>query len=166
MKYLFFLRYIILIIFGIFIDIFYIFTFPTIFLLKFSLSKFFSLTFINNYIIGPKIIEIIPACIGGSAYYLLLILNLSTPMKFKKRILSLFFLFFLFFIFNFSRLFLLIFLEFNGINTNFYHKFFWYFGSTVFVFLIWILNIKLFKIEEIPVVSDVKYIIYLTKKRS
>lgn len=159
----------VLIIFGFFISIFYyIFTPFTIFLLVNILKFFFNPIFAyKNYIIFKNtIIEIIPACIGGSAYYLLLILNLSTSMKLKNRALSIIFSFSLFFIFNIFRLFFLIFLEFNSVNTAFFHRFFWYIGSTFFVFLIWLLNIKLFKIEEIPVISDVKYLLNLTKKRS
>src|SRR3989344_7699659 len=36
---------------------------------------------------------IIPACVAGSAYFLLLILNLTTPMGLKKRIYNLIYLF-------------------------------------------------------------------------
>ena len=50
--------------------------------------------------------SIIPACIAGSAYYLLLILNLSTPMGLKTRIKSLSFILILFLILNIARIFL------------------------------------------------------------
>ncbi len=49
--------------------------------------------------------SIIPACIAGSAYYLLLILNLSTPMGLKTRIKSLSFILILFLILNIARIF-------------------------------------------------------------
>jgi len=159
------IRYLLLIIFGLMLQVFYlVFTPLTLILLEKTLSLFFEIYLAGNTIYSSKTIQIIPACIGGSAYYLLLILNLTTPkIKLKKRILSILFMFILFFIFNFLRLFFLISLELNGFNTYFYHKILWYFGSTIFVFLIWILNIKVFKVKEIPVVSDIKQIIKLTK---
>lgn len=152
-----FLRYSILITFGIILPVFYfIFTPPNLFLLNKLLSLWFQIKIKANIIYGPKIIEIIPACIGASAYYLILILNLSTPnIDVKKRLFSIIFMFFSFFVFNFFRLLILISLEFIGFNTYFYHKFLWYFGSTIFVFLLWLINIKIFKIKKIPIVSDV-----------
>ena len=36
------------------------------------------------------------------------------------------------------------------------HKLFWYFGSIVFVVGIWFIEVKFFKIKEIPFYSDVK----------
>ena len=57
--------------------------FPVYYLLKLS----YNIQLINDYlIIGDTIIQIIPACIAGSAYLLLIILNLSVPMKTKKRV--------------------------------------------------------------------------------
>jgi len=156
-------RYSIIILFGFFISFFYtIFTPLTMFMLKLLLRD----VVISGNVIHKNyfIIEIIPACIGGSAYYLLLALNLLTPMKIKKRIAFIFLSFFLFFLFNILRLFLLISLEINGIKTYFYHQFLWYIGSTVFVFLVWIVCIRIFKVKEIPFVSDFLYLKKLSKQ--
>jgi len=166
------LRYFVLILFGFFIKIFYsVFTPSTIFFLKKTISIFsYVLVKDNIFLIITKNkfleIEIIPACIAGSAYYLLLALNLLTPMKTKKRFLFIFVSFLLFFSFNLLRLFLLISLELKGIETFFYHKLLWYLGSTMFVFFIWLINIKIFKIREIPFVNDFMYLKKLSKKCS
>ena len=39
------------------------------------------------------------------------------------------------------------------------HKIFWYLGATIFVVLIWFLEVKIFKIKEIPFYSDFKFLI-------
>ncbi|MEM4318338.1 MAG: pacearchaeosortase [Candidatus Pacearchaeota archaeon] len=161
-----FFRYFLAIIMGIFIIFFYtIFTPLTFFVLK-SLGLFFEVYFYKNFIIyHSTLIEIIPACVAGSAYYLLFLLNILTPnIKIKKRIFALFFAFTAFFLFNFFRLILLISLEFIGVKTYFYHKVLWYFGSTIAVFLIWILTIKIFKIKEIPFYSDFVWLAQKIKK--
>jgi exosortase/archaeosortase family protein len=150
------LRYSLAILLGFFIFAFYsIFTPVTMFLLKLFMKD---ASISGNLICKNGItIEIIGACVGGSAYYLLLVLNLLTPnIKARKRVLMFLFGAALFFIFNFIRLFLLLTLAFKGIDVYFYHKALWYIGSTAFVFLIWLLCIWIFKIKEIPFVSDVK----------
>lgn len=162
-------RYLLVFVFGVFISIFYlIFTPLTLLFLKLIFNLFFEVKVVKNFLIfNSTLIEIIPACVGGSAYYLLLALNFLTPnIKIKKRLGILLISFFSFFVFNLLRLFFLILLEFKGIETNFYHKFFWYFGSTLFVFALWILLVKLFKIKEIPVISDFTWLFSLAKKGS
>ena len=109
--------------------------------------------------------QIVSACIAGAAYYLLLILNLSTPLKIKTRIKSIFFLLIIFLVFNISRIIIfasLLFINFRYFN--FTHLFFWYLGSTFLVILIWFLNVKLFKISSIPVYTDFKLIFKEIKK--
>ncbi len=101
---------------------------------------------------------IIPACVAGAAYYLLTILNLSTPMKFSKRIMSLIFLLGVFLIFNTIRIIIFLIVLIKG-NTNFFdiaHSASWYFGSTAFVVLIWFANVLIFRIRTIPVFTDLK----------
>ncbi|MFH1802156.1 MAG: pacearchaeosortase [archaeon] len=101
--------------------------------------------------------RIISACVAGAAYYLLLILNLTTPMKAIKRLWSIVFLMALFLVLNILRI-----VIFAGIATgggNFFdvaHMVMWYFGSTIMVVLIWFLTVGLFKIKEIPVYTDMK----------
>ena len=43
----------------------------------------------NNIFFAGHYAELVSACIAGAAYYLLLILNLTTPMKLEKRVKSL-----------------------------------------------------------------------------
>ncbi len=109
--------------------------------------------------------SIIPACIAGSAYYLLIILNLTTPMDRKTRIKSLLFIISLFFMTNVLRIFI-----FANIYANKGFDFFaiahtatWYFGSTILVLLIWFSNVILFKIHNIPIYTDIKELVSLRR---
>jgi exosortase/archaeosortase family protein len=131
------------------------------------LKLFFDSVFINgNTIIINQgiLIEIIPACIAGSAYLLLLILNLSVPMNHRTRIYSILSSFLILFILNILRIFSLSILYYNLPQFfEFYHKLFWYGLSTIFVVGIWFFIIKIFSIKEIPVYSDIRYIIKIRK---
>ena len=117
--------------------------------------------FFNDYYAN-----IIPACIAGSAYYLLLILNLSTPMNFSKRIKSLFFILGLFLLLNIVRIFsfALIFVNKNYEIFNIAHVASWYFGSTILVVLLWFANVYLFNIKTIPIYTDIKTMINQIRK--
>lgn len=113
-------RYAILILAGFLsVQIFYfLFTsftiYPTYFLLKLFFNA--SLTY-NTILINSLPIEIIGACVAGSAYYLLLILNLSTlKIELRKRITMLLFSFLLFLIINILRIFFLSILYVNGVS--------------------------------------------------
>jgi exosortase/archaeosortase family protein len=110
--------------------------------------------------------NIIPACIAGSAYYLLLILNLSTPMSISKRVKSLLFLLGLFLLLNIIRIFsfAMFFASKNYEIFNIAHVSSWYFGSTLLVILLWFSNIYLFKIKSIPVFTDIKTLINQIKQ--
>ena len=102
------------------------------------------------------VIDMVRACIAGSAYYLLLILNLTTArIKLKKRIWIFLFDSSLFFLLNIARISLLAIMQVNKIAAfDITHKLFWYGMSTIYVVLIWILTINIFKIKNIPVYSD------------
>lgn len=110
-------------------------------------------------------ISLIPACIAGSAYYLLAILNLTTPMGIKTRLKSILFLFGAFFLVNVLRI-----ITFSILAPARYqyfditHVLFWYIGSTVILVAIWFINVILFKIKGIPVYSDIKSIISSIRK--
>jgi len=108
--------------------------------------------------------EIVPACIALSAYYLLLILNLSTQMPFRKRIYSILSSLSLLFLINIFRILLFSFL-FIASESLFYKAHFitWFFISSFIVFLIWIFNVKIFRIKEIPVYSDIKFLVRMIK---
>ena len=102
-------------------------------------------------------IEIIPACLAVSAYFLLLSLNILTPMARKKRILTLIFSGIALLVFNILRIVVLILLRVNNsVYFESIHKFIWYFLSTVFVIAIWFISAYLFKIKNIPFYSDFK----------
>ncbi len=102
--------------------------------------------------------SIIPACIAGSAYYLLTILNLTTPMNAKIRAKSLIFILLSFLILNIVRIsiFAVLYVEKGYEYFNTAHLAAWYFGSTILVVLLWFANVLIFKIREIPIYSDLK----------
>ena len=140
-----------------------IFTPLTVYPLFALLSIFFHVTLISQTIIlinRAIPIELIEACIAGAAYYLLFILNLSTPnIKFEKRVKALLLSFFIFLILNIIRIFILSVIAVSG--SSFFgitHRLFWYTLSTVFVIAIWFYMVKLFKIKDIPFYSDVKFL--------
>ncbi|MCK4647636.1 pacearchaeosortase [Candidatus Pacearchaeota archaeon] len=154
-------RYLILILIGIpNLWLFYlIFTPLTIYPVFFLLGLFFNATLTNNFIILENFlpIEIVGACVAGSAYYLLLILNLAIPMNINKRLKMLLFSFLSLLIINILRIFLLSLLFISGTSLfDITHELFWYVGSIVFVIGIWFTGIKIFKIKEIPFYSDLK----------
>ena len=110
--------------------------------------------------------QIIPACIAGSAYYFLLILNLTTPMDLRKRIYSLLFLISSFLILNVARIITFAILLFVGYEYfDLTHRLTWYVGSTFLVVAIWFLSTWLFKIKSIPVWTDIKSIAEDIKRR-
>jgi len=116
----------------------------------------------NNIILINQAIsiELVEACIAGAAYYLLLILNLSTPkIKIKKRIKILLLAFASFLIVNILRIFFLSLFAVSG--SSFFditHMIFWYALSTIFVVAIWFAEVKAFKIKDIPFYSDLRFL--------
>ncbi len=110
--------------------------------------------------------QIIPACVAGAAYYLLVVLNLSTPMDLKKRVYSLLFLVITFLILNLARLVLFAILLQSGFQYfDLAHELVWYFGSTILLVIVWFANVYIFKIKEIPVYSDLRNIFKDIKKK-
>lgn len=158
-----FLRYLIALLIALpNLFIFYlIFTPLTLTFVSLILGFFYPITLIKGALVVNKvIIELVPACIAGSAYYLLVALNLATPMKAKTRIKSLSFLILTFFIVNVLRIALFSIL---AVRDNPYfaiaHELTWYFGSTIFVVILWFTSIAIFKIDKIPIYSDLRRII-------
>jgi len=148
---------------------YFVFTPLTVFPVYWILSIFFETSLLSNNIIlvNSQIpIELIKACIAGSAYYLLLVLNLSTKgIKLNKRIKLLLFSWLAFLIVNIIRIILLSFLAVSGSPTfDITHQVFWYLLSTVFVVGIWFYQVKKFKIREIPFYSDIKTLYKQPKK--
>ena len=157
------LRYLILLILGIsnLFLFYFIFTpltvYPTFWVLKYLYGAVLysgNVIFFKGYFAS-----IIPACIAGAAYYLLLILNLTTPMEIKKRTKSIIFLLGTFLILNLVRILIFAMLLFKGYQYfDLAHTATWYFGSTALVIVIWFGNVLIFKIKEIPIYSDLKNI--------
>jgi len=152
-------RYSILLILAFFISIFYsVFTPATVYPVFWILKFFFGGTSLldeNTLLFKWNYIELIPACIAGAAYFLLFILNLTTPMPVKKRIKSLMFVTLVFLALNVARI--VIFASLLLVGYKYFdlaHNLFWYFGSTVLIILVWFANVKLFNIKTIPVYSD------------
>lgn len=141
---------------------YYIFTPLTVYPSYWLFKLFFDSALYQNIILlnSSSIIEIVPSCVMGSAYYLLLILNLSVPgIKLKKRLFMISSAFLTLLIINIIRIFLLGYLyTSNSPLTDPLHIFFWYFLSIVFVLGIWFAQTKIFKIKEIPFYSDVKFL--------
>jgi exosortase/archaeosortase family protein len=160
-----FLRYFILLITALpnFWIFYFIFTPLTVYLAYFSLKLLFGAVLSGNIIsIGSysSSILIIKACVAGSAYYLLLIFNLSVPnVKFLKRMKMIVFAFLSFLIVNVIRIILLssILVLKPGIF-DLTHKISWYLGSIVLIVVIWFLEVKLFRIKDIPFYTDIKSI--------
>lgn len=110
---------------------------------------------------------IVNACVAGSAYYFLLILNLTTPMALFKRVKTIVFLLTSFYLINLLRIILFGTLFYKGFKYfDITHLWTWYLGSTILIVLLWFLAVWLFEIREIPVYSDFKKIILGTASRS
>jgi exosortase/archaeosortase family protein len=159
-----FIRYFILILVAIpNLWLFYkIFTPLTLYPTYFILSLFFDVSLKGIIMSFPNnlFIEIIEACVAGSAYYLLLILNLSTPsIKFPKRFKLILISFASLLIVNIIRIVFLSAVFVTGASWfDIAHKVFWYVGSIIFVLVIWFLEVKYYKIKSIPFYSDLKFI--------
>lgn len=133
---------------------------------------FFDASIYSNIILldNSLVVEIVPACVMGSAYYLLLILNLSIPnIKLKKRLLMILTSFIALLVINILRIvFLGALYNIGSIWGDPLHTFFWYFLSIVFVIGIWFAQVKIFKIKDIPFYTDLKFLFknsLISKKR-
>ncbi len=141
---------------------YYIFTPLTIYPVSWILSLFFSVSLIENTILinGQFPIELVPACIIGSAYFLLFALNLSIPkIKIKKRVKMIVVSFLSLLFLNILRIFAFAFIFMSGyLFFDIAHKLFWYGLSTLFVVIIWFAVVKKFNVKEIPLYSDLRYL--------
>lgn len=158
-----FIRYLLIILIAIpNMYLFYlIFTSLTVYSVYFLLALFYDATLSGvNILINELTIKIIDACVAGSAYYLLFMLNLSVPkISIKLRTKMIFYSFAILFLLNVFRIFFLSILAINGsVYFDFAHKLFWYVLSTVFVVVIWFWEVYHFKIKEIPLFSDLKFL--------
>ncbi len=164
------IRYIFLILFGIgnLFIIYFIFTPLTIYPVHWILNLFYKAIFnpfSRTIFIGNYQIELINACIAGAAYYLLLILNLSTKMASKQRVYSLIYSILALLALNIARIVILSFLLINNfLFFDFTHKLFWYVLSIIFVIAIWFSSVYLFKIKNVPIYSDFKNLLQLARE--
>jgi len=110
-------------------------------------------------------IEIVPACVAGSAFYLLLLLIMSTAdIKPETRTKATITSFVILFAINILRILVLVPFA-SSPYFDAIHWIFWHLISVVFVVGVWLLTIKLYKIKSIPVYSDLKYIASLIKTK-
>ena len=121
----------------------------------------------NGFVINNSILKIISACVATSAYYLLFILIISTKDLKLKDSVNLFLIgSFLILLANIIRIDILIyiFLEFGKNLFEKIHIIFWQFLSSIYVALVWIFLTRKFKIKNIPVYSDINYLLKIIKK--
>ncbi len=156
----------VLIIFLLFLiyDYVYIIALPITTYLSFIFLNIFqySPTLANNAIsIGNTNFNFIPACVALPAYYLLLLLILTTKdLDFKKSAKILAYGSILILAMNIIRIDLLI-AAFISLGKHWFdsiHLVFWKFVSGIYVALVWIFLSKKYKIKTIPVYSDIKYL--------
>jgi len=165
-----FTRYLIMVLIAIpGLWIFYtIFTPLTIYPIYFLLNLFFEASLSGNVVTVYSCfpIEIIEACVAGSAYYLLLILNLSTPnILLKKRLKIIAESFLALLIINILRILFLSVMYISGSGLfDVTHKIFWYLANVIFIVGIWFFMVKSFKLKETPFYSDIKFFVNLKKK--
>jgi exosortase/archaeosortase len=164
-----FLRYLFLILIALpgMLIFYFIFTPLTIYPVYWILSIFYhGITLSNNYLIfNSYSIQLIPACIAGSAYYLLLILNLATPLPGITRVKSLSFTILSLLTLNILRIVVFAALFITGCQYfDFTHKLVWNLGSTVLVAAIWFASVYLFNIKAIPGYTDLKNIFHSIKR--
>lgn len=147
---------------------YFIFTPLTVYPVYFLLSFFFETSLSGNLISVYNYfpIEIVKACVAGSAYYLLFILNLSIPnLAIKKRLIILLESFLALLILNILRIFALGIMYVSGSPLfDVTHQIFWYFINVLFVVSIWFFMVKHFKIKGIPFYTDIKFFFNLKKK--
>jgi exosortase/archaeosortase family protein len=154
-------RYLALVVFGVGLGVFYfIFSPLTVYPVYWILKLLDGSTRLfegNMIFFRGEYLEIVEACVAGAAYYLMSILNLSTPMSLSKRWKSVLFLLGSFLILNIFRIvFFGLLLTWGFEYFDLAHKMTWYFGSTVLVVMIWFANVWIFKIENIPIYSDAR----------
>lgn len=144
-------------------------SFLTLQLTNFLLSLVYKTTLSGNFILvfhsgEIYFLEIISACVAVSAYFLLLILNLLTPMNKKQRFSTLFYSLSVLFLVNVLRILLfgvLFVSDFKYFDLS--HKLFWYFSSIILVVLIWFSSVKIAGLRGIPFYTDLKTLLSLKK---
>jgi len=160
-------RYLIIVVLGLGnLFVFYAFLTPLTLWGVSNLLRSFSevIVMANGFLYDGVFFELVSACVGGSAFYLLFILIMSSrDIVWLKRGKMILFAFLLLFVFNVVRIvFMAVFVD--SAYFNMFHMGIWYFVSTVFVVLIWFFTVWMFKIKSIPVYSDFKFIVNILRK--
>ena len=156
--YFIFLRYIIILLFGIGnLFVFYFILTPVTTYSVYGILSLYhevelgksGILFLESFNVG-----LIDSCIAGGAFYLLFILIMSTGnLNLKKRLTILFYSFLIFLFLNVLRILVLI--ELYGTNIFiFAHWFLWNVMSTLFVVGIWFFMVKIYKIRSYPFLTD------------
>lgn len=133
------------------------------YLLGYSPSLSNNILAVNNYNLA-----FIEACISPYAYYMLLALVMLTKdIQLSSRLKMLLLGSILILIINLSRIIILIQILLNAGVNAFYniHIAIWLLGSTVFIVLLWLFLIKIFKISSIPIYSDLMYLLQYIKRK-
>ncbi len=144
---------------------YWIFIWPSI-ILPYALLKIFGfdvLLSLKDFTIysGNYALEFVEACVASSAYYLLTLLILMTKDISFKKMLKMFIVGSLLILaMNIFRvvLIIIVLLMFGGSWFDLIHLTFWKLISTLYVFLVWVLLIRWYKVNNIPIYSDVKYL--------
>jgi exosortase/archaeosortase family protein len=111
-------------------------------------------------------IQIVEACVAGTAFFLMFLLVFSTAnINLLKRIYALIFSLLLLFLSNYLRIVFLIAIT-DNLYFEFIHWILWHFVSVILVVGIWFFVIYLFKIDSVPIYSDVKYLMSLTRAKN
>ncbi|MDD2445033.1 MAG: pacearchaeosortase [Candidatus Nanoarchaeia archaeon] len=156
--YFIFLRYIIILLFGIGnLFVFYFILTPVTTYSVYGILSLYhevelgksGILFLESFNVG-----LIDSCIAGGAFYLLFILIMSTGnLNLKRRLTILFYSFLIFLFLNVLRILVLI--ELYGTNIFiFAHWFLWNVMSTLFVVGIWFFMVKIYKIKSYPFLTD------------
>ncbi len=152
-----FLRYLILVLLGLNLWIIYKIFYPlTVYPVLGFFKIFGSASLVNNVLdIGVKV-EFINACIAASAYFLLIILILSSWENYEKGIKLFLTGAFLILVANVARIIiLLMILKYSGQNLfETVHLLFWRIIASVYVAGVWVWLVKWFKIRRVPFYSD------------
>ncbi len=143
-----------------------IFTFITIHISTLLLFPYSPIIKENSIVISNITLKFVPACIAITAYYLLTFLVIITKdIKLKTRIKMWLLGTSLILIANLIRILILSILLIKQ-NINLFltlHLIIWELIASIYIFLIWILLTKLYKVKSIPIYDDIKELIKIIK---
>ncbi len=145
--------------------IFYIIFLPLTIYPVFFIFKLFSfqVTLAKDILtLNSQPLVFVSACIAPYAYYLILMLIMLTKdIKPLARLKMFLLASLLILLANIARILILTFILFNFGNDIFsiFHISFWYFVSTLYVVIIWLLLTRIYKVKSIPVYTDFKYLL-------